>query len=163
MVAGALQVVIGLLRWGRIAEIFPTSVIQGVLASIGIIIFAKQLHVAMGTTSDGENTIEIIQHLFENIPDINPYIAFISGIGILLLIFHAKISYKVFHLIPAPVWVLGITVPIVLLYNYLEANQIAVFGEVFESPKDYLIDVPNNWMDGLAYPRFSKVNTGVFG
>ena len=162
VVAGALQVVIGLLRWGRIAEIFPTSVIQGVLASIGIIIFAKQLHVAMGTSSDGENTIEIIQHIFERIPDIDPYIAFISGIGILLLIFHARISYKVFHLIPAPVWVLGITVPIVLLYNYLEANQIAVFGNVFESPKDYLIDVPNNWMDGLAYPSFNKANTGTF-
>ncbi|GAB5417402.1 MAG: hypothetical protein Crog4KO_29840 [Crocinitomicaceae bacterium] len=162
VVAGGLQVVIGLLRWGRIAEIFPTSVIQGVLASIGIIIFAKQLHVAMGTTSDGENTIEIIQHLFEKIPHIDPYIAFISGIGILLLIFHAKISYKVFHLIPAPVWVLGITVPIVLLYNYLEANQIAVFGNVFESPKDYLIDVPSNWMDGLAYPSFAKAYTGTF-
>jgi MFS superfamily sulfate permease-like transporter len=162
VVAGALQVIIGLLRWGRIAEIFPTSVIQGVLASIGIIIFAKQLHVAMGTTSDGENTIEIIQHLFEKIPDVDPYIAIISGIGILLLIFHARISYKVFHLIPAPVWVLGITVPIVLLYNYLEANQIAVFGKVFESPKDYLIDVPNNWMDGLAYPSFNKAHTGTF-
>ncbi len=162
VVAGGLQVVIGLLRWGRIAEIFPTSVIQGVLASIGIIIFAKQLHVAMGTTSDGENTIEIIQHLFEKIPNIDPYIAFISGIGILLLIFHAKISYKAFHLIPAPVWVLGITVPIVLLYNYLEANQIAVFGNVFESPKDYLIDVPSNWMDGLAYPSFKKAYTGTF-
>lgn len=162
VIAGALQVVIGLLRWGRIAEIFPTSVIQGVLASIGIIIFAKQLHVAMGTTSDGENTIEIIQHLFERIPDVDPYIAIISGVGILLLIFHARISYKVFHLIPAPVWVLGITVPIVLLYNYLEANQIAVFGNVFESPKDYLIDVPNNWMDGLAYPSFTKAHTGTF-
>ena len=162
VVAGALQVVIGLLRWGRIAEIFPTSVIRGVLASIGIIIFAKQLHVAMGTTSDGANTIEIIQHLFERVPDIDPYIAFISGIGIILLIFHARISYKAFHLIPAPVWVLGITVPIVLLYNHLEANQIAVFGKVFESPKDYLIDVPSNWMDGLAYPSFTKAHTGTF-
>lgn len=162
VVAGALQVVIGLLRWGRIAEIFPTSVIRGVLASIGIIIFAKQLHVAMGTSSDGENTTQIIQHLFEKVPHVDPYIAFISGIGILLLIFHARISYKAFHLIPAPVWVLGITVPIVLLYNYLETNKIAVFGQVFHAPKDYLIDVPSNWMDGLAYLSFAKAHTGTF-
>lgn len=162
VVAGALQVVIGLLRWGRIAEIFPTAVIRGVLASIGIIIFAKQLHVAMGTTSDGENTIQIIQHLFERVPHVDPYIAFISGIGILVLIFHARIGNRTFRLIPAPVWVLGITVPIVLLYNYLEANEIAVFGQVFHAPQDYLIDVPNNWMDGLAYPSFTKAHTGTF-
>ncbi|XOV65993.1 MAG: SulP family inorganic anion transporter [Fluviicola sp.] len=162
VVAGALQVIIGLLRWGRIAEIFPTSVIRGVLASIGIIIFAKQFHVALGTTSDGDNTIEIIRHLFERVPHIEPYIAVISGIGILVLIFHSWISYKALHLIPGPVWVLGITVPIVLLYNYLEVNQIAVFGSVFEEPEDYLIDVPDNWMDGLAYPSFAKAHTGKF-
>ncbi|MDG1330897.1 MAG: SulP family inorganic anion transporter [Crocinitomicaceae bacterium] len=162
VVAGALQVVVGLLKFGRIADVFPTSVIQGVLASIGIIIFAKQMHVAMGTTSDGGNTVEIIMDIFQKIPEINPYIAIISGLGIVLLFFHSRISYKVFHFIPAPVWVLAIGVPIVLLYGYLEANEIAVFGKVFESPKDYLIDVPNNWMDGFCYPDFSKAYTGTF-
>jgi len=162
VVAGALQVVIGLLRWGRIAEIFPASVIQGVLASIGIIIFAKQLHVAMGTNSDGESTIEVIQHFFEKIPEIDPYIAIISGIGIIILIFHSRISYQVTRFIPGPVWVLAISVPIVFLYNYLETNQIPVFGKVFETPEDYLIIVPDNWMDGLAFPSFEKALTGKF-
>jgi len=162
VVAGALQVVIGLLKFGRIADVFPTSVIQGVLASIGIIIFAKQMHVAMGTTSKGENTVEIITDIFQKLPEINPYIALISGLGIILLFFHSRISYKVFHFIPAPVWVLAIGVPIVFLYGYLETNQIAVFGKVFHAPTDYLIDVPKNWMDGFRFPDFSKVNTGAF-
>ena len=162
VVAGALQVVVGLLKFGRIADVFPTSVIQGVLASIGIIIFAKQMHVAMGTTSDGENTVEIITDIFQKLPEINPYIALISGLGIILLFFHSRISYKVFHFIPAPVWVLAIGVPIVVLYGYLETNEIAVFGKVFHAPKDYLIDVPNNWMEGFCYPDFSKAHTGAF-
>jgi len=162
IVAGALQVVIGLLRWGRIAEIFPSTVIQGILASIGIIIFAKQAHVAMGTHSDAHNTIGVIKDIFYNILELNPYIFLISGIGILLLIFHARISYKVFHLIPAPVWVLGIAVPIVLFYGYLEEHEIAIFGEAFKAPKDYLIDVPSNWLDGIVFPDFSKVYTPTF-
>ena len=162
VVAGGLQVVIGLLKFGRIADIFPTSVIQGVLASIGIIIFAKQMHVAMGTTSDGENTVEIIGDIFQKLPEIDPYIAIISGLGIILLFFHSRISYKVFHFIPAPIWVLAIGIPIVFLYGYLEANEIAVFGKVFHAPKDYLIDVPDNWMNGFSFPDFSKVNTVPF-
>ena len=162
VVAGALQVLVGLLKFGRIADIFPTSVIQGVLASIGIIIFAKQMHVAMGTTSDGKNTVQIIGDIFLKLPEINPYIAIISGLGIILLFFHSRISYKVFHFIPAPVWVLAIGVPIVFLYGYLEANEIAVFGKVFHAPQDYLISVPSNWMDGFRFPDFSKAYTGNF-
>lgn len=162
IVAGALQVLIGLLKMGRIAEIFPTTVIHGILASIGIIIFAKQMHVAMGTHSDAENTVGIIKDIFYNIPNINPYIALISGIGIVLLLFHARISYKVFHFIPAPVWALAVAVPIVLLYNHLEVNEIAVFGEAFKAPENYLINIPDNWMEGIVFPDFSKAFTGTF-
>ena len=64
---GGLQVLIGLFKLGRIAEIFPSTVIHGILASIGIIIFAKQMHVAMGTSSDAENTVGILaRHFSEN-------------------------------------------------------------------------------------------------
>lgn len=162
MIAGALQVLIGLLKLGRIAEIFPSTVIHGILASIGIIIFAKQMHVAMGTHSDAENTVGIITDIFKKIPEIDPFIALISGVGIILLLFHARISYKVFHFIPAPVWVLAIAVPIVLLYNYLEVHEIAVFGEAFKAPKNYLIDIPSDWTKSFVFPDFSKVFTGTF-
>ncbi len=162
IVSGGLQVVIGLLKLGRIADVFPTTVIQGILASIGVIIFAKQMHVAMGTTSEAENTIGILKDIIYKIPDINPYIALISGIGIILLLFHARISYKVFHFIPAPVWALGVAVPIVVLYNYLETHQIAVFGEAFTAPEGYLIAVPDNWWEQIPFPDFSKAYTGTF-
>ena len=162
IVAGGLQVVIGLLKWGRIAEIFPTTVIHGILASIGIIIFAKQMHVAMGTQSDAGNTIDILKDIIYKFPEINPYIAIISGIGLILLIFHARISYKVFHFIPAPVWVLAVSVPIVILYGHLESEGTILFGEQFHQPKGYLIDVESNWMDNLPTPDFSKAHTFTF-
>jgi MFS superfamily sulfate permease-like transporter len=162
IVAGGLQVAIGLLKWGRIAEIFPTTVIHGILASIGIIIFAKQMHVAMGTHSDAGNTIDILKDIIYKFPEINPYIAIISGIGLILLIFHARISYKVFHFIPAPVWVLAVSVPIVILYGHLESEGTILFGEQFHQPQGYLIDVESNWMDNLPIPDFSKAHTFTF-
>ncbi|MDC3253033.1 SulP family inorganic anion transporter [Crocinitomicaceae bacterium] len=162
IVAGGLQVLIGLLKWGRIADVFPTTVIHGILASIGIIIFAKQMHVAMGTTSNAENTVGILKDILYKLPEINPYIAIISGIGLVLLIFHARISYKVFHFIPAPVWVLAVSVPIVLLYNHLDTEGTMIFGEAFKQPENYLIEVENNWMDNLPFPDFSKAHTFSF-
>jgi len=45
VVSGAIQVVLGILKLGGLANIFHSSVIHGILAAIGIIIFAKQIHV----------------------------------------------------------------------------------------------------------------------
>lgn len=162
VVSGILQVLLGLLKLGRIAEIFPSSVIHGILAAIGVIIFAKQMHVAIGTSSDAGNAVGILRDLVDQLPHANPYIALISVIGIFLLFFHSKISYKVFHIIPAPVWVLAISVPIVLLYNYFDGQHIEYLGLTFEKPTNYLISIPSDLTDVFLYPDFSKLNTGVF-
>ena len=58
VVSGAIQVLLGLLKLGRLADIFHSSVIHGILAAIGIIIFAKQIHVALGTHSDSKSIIQ---------------------------------------------------------------------------------------------------------
>ncbi|MFN6177907.1 MAG: SulP family inorganic anion transporter [Flavobacteriales bacterium] len=52
VVAGLLQVILGLLRAGIIAYYFPSSVIKGMLAGIGIIIMLKQLPHALGYDRD---------------------------------------------------------------------------------------------------------------
>lgn len=162
VVSGLLQVVLGLLKLGRIAEIFPSSVIHGILAAIGVIIFAKQMHVAIGTSSNADNAVGILRDLIDQLPNANPYIALISIIGVFLLFFHAKISYKVFHIIPAPVWVLAISVPIVLLYNYMDLHQIEVLGIAFEKPSNYLMSIPSDLTEVFLFPDFSRMNSGVF-
>ncbi len=45
VVAGILQMVLGFYKAGRLAAFFPSSVVHGMLAAIGIIIMAKQLPV----------------------------------------------------------------------------------------------------------------------
>ena len=162
VVSGLLQVILGLLKLGRIAEIFPSSVIHGILAAIGVIIFAKQMHVAIGTSSDAGNAIGILKDLVDQLPNTNPYIALISVIGIFLLFFHARISYKVFHIIPAPVWVVAISISIVLLYNYLDLHNIEFMGVAFEKPTNYLMSIPSDLTEVFLFPDFSRINSGVF-
>ena len=43
VVSGALQILLGLLKMGRFAKLLPSSVLQGILAAIGVIIFSKQI------------------------------------------------------------------------------------------------------------------------
>jgi MFS superfamily sulfate permease-like transporter len=53
VIAGALQITLGFLRAGRLASYVPVPVINGMLASIGILLIANQLPLAMATGGDG--------------------------------------------------------------------------------------------------------------
>lgn len=52
VVAGAIQILLGIARAGIIAYYFPSSVIKGMLAGIGIIIILKQIPHAFGDDKD---------------------------------------------------------------------------------------------------------------
>ena len=48
LIAGILQILMSVARLGGIANYFPSSVIKGMLTSIGILIIAKQIPHAVG-------------------------------------------------------------------------------------------------------------------
>ncbi|WP_400193995.1 SulP family inorganic anion transporter [Hymenobacter sp. B81] len=58
-VAGLLQVGLGLLRAGTISNFFPSSVIKGMLAAIGIILILKQLPHLLGYDADAAESLAL--------------------------------------------------------------------------------------------------------
>src|SRR3954465_4998973 len=48
LIAGLFQFLLGLFKLGAIANYFPSSVIKGMLAAIGIILISKQIPLALG-------------------------------------------------------------------------------------------------------------------
>ena len=62
MLAGVLQILMGLLRLGSIAHYFPSSVVKGMLSGVGIIIFLKQIPHAVGYDSDYEGDLSFFQN-----------------------------------------------------------------------------------------------------
>lgn len=162
IVSGAIQVVLGFLKLGRLAELIPSSVISGLLAAIGVIIVAKQLHVALGTSSSADNMVNVLLDVFRNIGNFNPFVTIISLLGLLLLIFHARISYKFFHFLPAPMWVLIIAIPFVYLFNFFEPHTISFFNNEYNVGPELLVQIPDNLMDGIMHPNFSKIGTVSF-
>ncbi len=66
VLAGLIQIAFGLARGGFIAYFFPSSVIKGMLAGIGIIIILKQIPHAIGYDSIPEGQLAFIQPDGEN-------------------------------------------------------------------------------------------------
>ena len=162
VISGLIQVSLGLLKLGKFANAFPSSVIHGMLAAIGIIILSKQLFLALGIPSDAESSIGIITDTLGKLHLVNPFIAMITLASLLLLIYHARISYKLFHFLPAPVWVLVIAIPFVYFFNFFEPHSISFLNKVYEVGPDLLISIPDNPLDALMFPDFAKIGTGVF-
>lgn len=162
VVSGAIQVVLGLLRLGRLADIFHSSVIHGLLAAIGIIIFAKQIHVALGTHSDSPNIIQNLVDAMVHIAEANPFVVLISLMGLLLLLFHSKISYRLFHVLPTPMWVIALSIPFAYGFNFFDQHLIPFFGSAYSVGPSLLLDIPDNVMDSIMHPNFGKIGTIEF-
>lgn len=162
VMSGTIQVLLGVLKLGRLADIFHSTVIHGILAAIGIIIFAKQIHVAMGTYSDDSSIVQNLVDAFILLPKANPFVIVISLAGLLLLLFHSKTSNKVFSLLPGPIWVIALSVPFVYLFNFFELHNLSLFGNSYEVGPSLLLDIPDSIMDSIMHPNFSKINTIEF-
>ncbi len=162
VVSGALQTILGLLKLGRFADIFHTSVIHGILAAIGIIIVAKQIHVAMGTYSDSPSIVQNLIDAIVSLPQANPFVLSISLAGLLLLLFHSRISSRIFHILPAPMWVVALSIPFVYWFDFFEENTLSFFGRAYEVGPHLLLDIPDNIMDSVMHPNFSKIDTIEF-
>ncbi|MDB2631609.1 SulP family inorganic anion transporter [Flavobacteriaceae bacterium] len=162
VVSGAIQALLGVLKLGRLADIFHSTVIHGILAAIGIIIFAKQIHVAMGTHSDDSSILQNLVDAFILLPQANPFVLVISLAGLLLLLFHSKTSNKVFGLLPGPIWVIALSIPFVYLFNFFEVQNLSLFGNAYEVGPHLLLDIPDSIMDSIMHPNFSKINTIEF-
>ncbi len=162
VVSGAIQILLGLLKMGRFAKLLPSSVLHGILAAIGVIIFAKQIHFALGTKSDAKNIIGILIDAIYKIPEINPFVFIIALLGVLVLIFYKKINTKFIRIIPAPMWVLLLALPIVYGFDFFNAHNITIFGHTYNVSPELLINIPENPLDSIIHPDFSRIGTMPF-
>lgn len=94
ILAGVIQLVMGFVKAGIIAYFFPSAVIHGMLAGIGIIIFLKQIPHAFGydlepegdfefSQMDGHNTFDDLGYMLESI---SPGVLIITVVSLLILI-----------------------------------------------------------------------------
>ena len=162
VVAGGIQVLLGIFRLGFIAESIPSSVITGIMVAIGVIIFTSQIYVATGIKSIEGNTIEKLTGILDHIGEFNPFILIISVIGILMLIILPKMQSRLFHFLPASLWVLIVSIPLVYLFNFLRSHDLSFFGRPFHVGPEFLIKMPDDLSNMIMYPDFSMSHTLEF-
>ncbi|MDQ3708741.1 MAG: SulP family inorganic anion transporter [Actinomycetota bacterium] len=101
VVAGAIQIVLGLARSGKLTGFFPLSVIHGMLAGIGLIIMAGQIHVVVGHENPREHGLGILTSIPESVLDPVPATALVGLAAVLVMVFWPKLG-AIAKVVPAP-------------------------------------------------------------
>lgn len=140
--AGVLQIALGLIRAGAIADFVPSSVIKGLLAAIGLILILKQFPHLLGRDvnplgllafeePDHENTLS---EVFRAFLDLHPGAAVVGVVSILILLAWDKIKPLKQSLVPGPLVVVLAGVGLSLL--------LARWGGPWVIDASHLVQVP---------------------
>lgn len=120
VMAGVIQIVLGVSRAGIIAYYFPSAVIRGMLAAIGIILILKQIPHALGYEahlSDSDSSIQLsgqstISEILQALQNLHPGAMSIFFTSLFLLIVLASPRFKkytLFTYIPSVLWMVILT------------------------------------------------------
>ena len=141
-IAGVLQLILGVARAGFIANYIPSNVIKGLLAAIGILLILKQIPHAIGydanhadetsfIQANGDNTFSAILHALDAI---TPGALIIALASMVILVYWDKTPLKNVKLLPAPLFVVALSVLLHLAFNrFFPALSIA---------PAHLVDIP---------------------
>lgn len=167
--ASVIQILMGVMKAGKMSAFFPSSAVHGMLAAIGIIIMAKQIHVMLGVKPDAQTLFETIGAIPASLRDANPEVATIGLSGLLVLIAWQLNRNRYLKMIPAPLIVVVVGMALAQyfdlddehIYLFLPDYQFLPHHEFTIGPK-FLVSIPQNFLAGFAFPDFSLIGHAIF-
>lgn len=169
VIASVLQVLLGVYRAGQLSSFFPTSVVHGMLAAIGLIIIAKQSHVLLGVNLDFGSILSTIAQIPHSVLHPTPEIAFIGLSGLAILIVWPLLRHPTLKKIPAPLVVLitgmGLGQFFGLQHEHIHAfflDKAYLANHEHLIQPQFLVDIPDQFTSMFHFPDFSKAMTIEF-
>ncbi len=159
VVAAVLQIGFGLLRAGILGEFFPLAAVHGMLAAIGIIIISKQIPVALGVLGAKGEPLEMLAHLPDFLAEMNPEIALIGGVSLLIMFAWPAVGRRVPALkaFPSPLVVLAFAIPAGVFFDLTHHHFYTLFDHSYEVGEEYLVAMPDH-----AFGMFEEITTPDF-
>jgi carbonic anhydrase/SulP family sulfate permease len=159
LIAGVMQIIMGIAKAGFIANYIPSNVIKGLLAAIGLILILKQIPHAFGIDKDVESDFTFFQkdgeNTFSELLSIVNYFSWgsvvITILSMLTLIYWDKIPIKSLKIIPVSLFVVILGVACNTLF--------IVYFPAFAIGSVHLVNIPK--FEGIqslvTFPNFSSI------
>jgi len=159
VIAGLLQVMFGIFRLGIIGAMVPTSVIHGMMAAIGTIIMAKQIHVVLGVKPVATDVIGLIGEIPSSIMNMNEIVAIVGGVCLLMMVLIPKIKNKWVQMLPVPLLVALAGIGFDRWFDFEHAHLLAFHWIHGVIGPELLLNVPDNLRKAIFIPDFTVAFT----
>lgn len=163
-IAALVQMGLAFARAGLLAEVFPPSVIHGMLAAIGVIIFSKQVHVLLGVKPEASEPLHLLAEIPHSLSQANPEIVLLGILSLAVMLLHPLVRERLgrWARIPAPLLVLLVAVPLGLWFQLGVEHTYSWGGHSFPIGPRFLVNLPENLLAAVAFPDFSALPTLPF-
>jgi len=147
---GIIQIVIARTGLAKYASVFPASVVEGMLAAIGVLILVKAIPLAFGVVESGHphGFVEYVTHIPNWFSAGVPSAMVIGGTTLSVMLFASSKparKFKLFRMMPPHLWGVAVAVPLGFVLGLRAINP------------HLLIEVPANPLSGIHLPAFAEV------
>ena len=169
VIGGVIQIVLGVIQAGSLSAFFPSSVIKGLLAAIGVLLILKQIPHVLGHDTDPEGEMSFSQPDNENtfselmrviFGDVHVGAIVVGALSIAVLVLWEKWKPLKKSIVPGPLVVVLMGVGINVLFQRV--------GGVWQIGESHLVQIPvaenlDGMLNFLRHPDFSQwTNPAVY-
>lgn len=167
VIAGVIQLILGLIKAGTISNYFPSNVIEGMLTGIGIIIILKQIPHAVGYDKDNEGDFAFIENntghntlssIIDAINSIHYGAVIIAIICIGILIAFNKVpALKKLKLVPGGL--VAVVVGVLINEVFIRTGSVLAVGS------EHLVNLPmpanfDDFLNQFSFPDYKGLMNG---
>lgn len=140
---GVLQLLLAALRAGQHSAMLPATVVEAMLAAIGIMIIVRQIPSLLGVPSvPSKSVLDSISHLPQQLMHAQWHVALIGVVSLALMFALRRCVTGVWRWLPSAIVVAALGV---------------VLGWLFGVPEALRIHMPESVLDGIRAPAFAEI------
>lgn len=162
MIGGVIQIGLGIARAGSLSAFFPSSVIKGLLAAIGVILILKQIPHVFGHDTDPEGEMSFSQPDDQNTfselltlvaGDVHFGAAVVGLLSIALLLIWGRVKFLKNSLVPGPLVVVLMGVGLHIFFQKLGSPWAIGSSHLVQIP---VAASPSDLVSFLTFPDFAQ-------
>lgn len=158
--AGAIQIILGLLRAGIMADFFPNSVVNGMLSAIGLLIAIRQLFPMLGYQPKNSDFLSLLTEIPTAILKMHPVAGGIGLFSMVVLIAYPRIFSRMSRKLPGPLVMLVMASLLAYLFGLEHNGNLS--SDSVPRPATFMVQVPSRLLEGISLPDFSRWSDLIF-